>query len=166
MTARTLARGRCPQCGGLLRCYDVPCWLCGWSPALPDKNQAVIVGPTAVAPRQAAERPFQFTIAALITATTVSAVCLGALRAAPGVGILLMVVLVLMVLPATIRASVLKARRQSAGEEMTIGGQAGDFAESLAIAFVASVVGLLTAGAVGFVALWAAFFVACGTGGG
>lgn len=175
MPAPPLAPGHCQKCGAESQPNKIRCWLCGWSPADEAEPTAPPLAkmplaakpraePAAVAAPRAAPRPFQFTIAALITVTTVVAVCLGAFRAAPGFGILLVVVLALVVLPAMIRTRVIQSRRQQAGEVTTIGRSTGDFANSLAIAFVASIAGFITAAAVGYVAMFAAFFVACGLG--
>jgi hypothetical protein len=62
-----------------------------------------------------AAEPFQFSIADLLILTTIVAVCLGALLAAPGLGVLLIIVLGLSVVPAVIRARVARKRQPDNG---------------------------------------------------
>jgi hypothetical protein len=98
----------------------------------------------------------QFSIAGLLTVTTVVAVCLGAFRAAPGLGILLVIVLFVAVAPAMIRARVVRRHAVQAS-----GPQANKwlyaFVESFAITAGAIMGGVVVCAMVAFVA----FFIAC-----
>jgi phosphate/sulfate permease len=101
-----------------------------------------------------AERPWQYSISGLLIVTTVVAVCLGALRVAPGLGILLIIVLAVSAVPATIRANVIRQRSQ--GPDSPRARLA--YLESFAVTAAAITVGIFACGVVAIVAC----IVGCG----
>jgi hypothetical protein len=103
MVEGLLPQSQCPQCGAQASSADLPCWLCGASPVAAHATEGPIGLPPKAQP--APGQPFQFSIAGLLILITVIAVCLGALRVAPGLGILLAVISVVSAVPAGFRAA-------------------------------------------------------------
>jgi hypothetical protein len=153
------SRGHCPQCGAELQLYDFRCWLCGWSPAASRAvGSSPMAPPVLVSPPRREAGPLQYSIGGLLVVTTVIAVCLGALRVAPGLGILLIFFLAVGAVPATIRAKVLRSRRPAGGSSQATRGWTLAYVESFAITAGAITVGIIACGVVAFVAV----FVGCG----
>src|SRR5262249_42880479 len=122
---------RCPQCGAEAQLYDVRCWLCGWSPRggsppLPE------IEPPPIQVSRHEPRPWQFTIGGLLVITTVIAVCLGALRAAPQLGVMLIAFSVLSILP-IIRARVIRAKQRQASPDAPPGDRILAYVQSFAL---------------------------------
>jgi hypothetical protein len=140
--------GHCPQCGVERQLDDSRCWLCGWSRGvLGDASAAPLASARAVPlplapPRRAP--PFQFSIGGALILTTVIAVCLGAFRVAPGLGLLLVIVAMLSAVPAAVRSSA--AARP--------GPKKPSFWGSFAISAIAITVGIIAFGLSAFIGVW------------
>ncbi len=134
---------RCPDCGALLKRGEIKCWLCGREQQ-PDGSEPS--SPFAVAPRKTAG---QFSLATVFLIITLIAVCLGTLRLAPGVGVLLMIVAA----PALIRTCVVVAKEKRGGHSLSIG-------EKL-VAFFASSFIIILVGVAGFIAFQIACWGSC-----
>jgi hypothetical protein len=139
MSHPSSAEARCPECGASLEEGASACWLCrrtreaenlhqSSSPAGPDKKS---VG--------------QFSLASVFLVITLIAVCLGALKLAPGLGL----AVILVATPALIRACVVNVQKKRTGRSLTIG-------EKL-VAFFASTAIVILVGLAGFIA----FEIAC-----
>jgi hypothetical protein len=152
MTASSAPASACPQCGADVQPTAARCWLCGWSIA--GQRTGVVAMPRPAAGRHEAA-PWQFSIAGLLIVTTVVAVCLGAFRVAPGLGVLLVIFLLVGVAPAVIRARAVRALRPS--DPQGAGNSMYAYVESFAVTAGAMTVGVIAFGVVAFVA----FFIAC-----
>jgi hypothetical protein len=139
MTTSTVTAPHCPECGAELRPGDGRCWLCRRDLAV----DAEVVEPPPVT--AAARAPLQFSLETLLLIVTLSAVCLGALVAAPGLGVLLLVVAV----PALVRTCLTGANLKRQKGKLTAADKVMAFVASAAITWAA-----LTAAAM-------AFFTAC-----
>jgi hypothetical protein len=159
MVTPVSSRGNCPQCGAQSQLYDARCWLCGWSPAVPREADLPVVAPPIIvrSPPTHELEPLQFSIGGLLVVTTVIAVCLGALRVAPGLGIMLLLLFVVGVVPATIRARVVRKRMQGDDSPRGTSERRLAYLASFAIVVAAITAGLVTCAVVAF----AAFLVAC-----
>lgn len=131
----------CPECGAELRPGDARCWLCRRDLVV-DAEIVEPVPPPVVTARPA---PLQFSLETLLLIVTLSAVCLGALVAAPGLGVLLLVVAV----PALVRTCLTGSQFKQKSGKLTAGDKVMAFVASAAITWAA-----LTAAAM-------AFFTAC-----
>jgi hypothetical protein len=154
---------RCPECGGDNSRQAAKCWLCGaaitGAAKSSDQVTATVVTEPAnpyLAPRSnaAAAAPVQFQLSSLLLAVTVVCLCLGLLRMAPGLVVPLLVISV----PALVRALAVSRRATTAGMPMAAGAKIGAFITSLCI-----VVLVLLAGCVAFcMACFAAFATTSG----
>jgi hypothetical protein len=149
----TALLANCPQCGAEIRSPDGRCWLCRWQPAMAAPSSTPIS-------RQPVHenRPWQFSISGLLLVTTVVAVCFGALRVAPGLGVLLIVVLAVSAIPATIRAQVVRRRRQGDNSPRAVSERRLAYVESFAVTLGAIIAGSVVCGVVAITAVW----VGCG----
>ena len=151
MESVTALLANCPQCGAEIRSSDGRCWLCRWKPG------DVVPPPVVIAKAPAREPgPWQFTIGGLLIVTTVIAVCFGALRTAPGLGVLLIILLAVSAVPAVIRAQVLRSRRQADDSPRAASERRLAYVESFAVTIGAIIAGSVVCGVVAFVALWVA----------
>ncbi|HZN35907.1 MAG TPA: hypothetical protein VFB80_18890 [Pirellulaceae bacterium] len=130
----------CPECGAELRPGDGRCWLCRRDLAV--DAEVVDPAPAAAAAKAA---PLQFSLETLLLIVTLSAVCLGALVAAPGLGVLLLVVAV----PALVRTCLTGSSFKQKSGKLTAADKVLAFVASAAITWAA-----LMAAAM-------AFFTAC-----
>jgi hypothetical protein len=134
----------CPDCGANNPGHLSKCWLC--EAPLGVAASGAPFTPTAYQ-RHAS---FQFSFASLMVTIALIAVLLGAFRLAPGLGVLLTII----VAPAWIRTCITVAFRSSERGEVGLGQKAGIFAVSLAM-----VIGI---GVMLIAALVGAFAVFCG----
>ena len=133
---------RCSDCGAPLNRGESECWLCRRARQANDAPSS----PFAVAERKTAG---QFSLATVFLIITLIAVCLGTLRLAPGVGVLLMIVAA----PALIRTCIVGVREKRGGHSLSIG-------EKL-IAFLASSAIIILVGVAGFIAFQIACWGSC-----
>lgn len=139
-TATSSAR-RCRECGAELGAGDERCWLCRRDLVI-DAEVVELEPPPVVRP---AVSPLQFSLETLLLIVTLSAVCLGALVAVPGLGVLLLVIAV----PALVRTCLTGIRSKKLGGKLTATDKVMAFLASAAITWAA----LIAAGM--------AFFTAC-----
>jgi hypothetical protein len=152
METVTALLANCPQCGAEIRSSDGRCWLCRWKPG------DVVPPPVLIArPPEREPGPWQFSIGGLLIVTTVIAVCFGALRAAPGLGVLLIILLAVSAVPAVIRAQVLRSRRQAGDSPRVASERRLAYVESFAVTIGAIIAGSVVCGVVAIVAV----LVAC-----
>jgi hypothetical protein len=157
MSGEKSQRPRCPECGAELQLYDIHCWLCGWSPGPKDTTKTPLPPPIFVSsPEARSLAPLQYSIGGLLVVTTVIAVCLGAFRVTPGLGILLMLMIAVGVIPAWIRAAVMGARHREANRIWTRADRTRAFAASLALTAGIVTAGVVTCGVVAIVAVMVA----------
>jgi hypothetical protein len=134
---------RCPECGAELKVDDERCWLC--------RRDLVINAELVATPMAAGQSPFsavhplQFSLETLLLIVTLSAVCLGALVAAPGLGVLALIIVV----PALIRTCLTGISSKRLGGKLTLADKIMAFLASAAITWAA------------LVAAGIAFFAAC-----
>lgn len=135
----------CPECGASVDAAQTRCWLCQGELIV----QAELVDR---APRSAAIGPanreasaLQFSLQSLLLVITLAAVCLGALVAAPPLGVLALIIAA----PALVRTWITGAAARGAGSQRTLADKVMGFFASAAIAVAA------------FVAAGIAFFTSC-----
>jgi hypothetical protein len=133
---------RCPDCGAPLKDGESACWLCRRE--LPG-GELSASSPLAKEGRGAG----QFSLASIFLIVTLIAVCLGTLRLAPGLGVLLMVVAA----PALIRTCIVGAKEKRSGHSLSI-------REKL-LAFLASSAIIILIGVAGFIAFQIACWGSC-----
>jgi hypothetical protein len=138
---------RCPECGAALDGREVHCWLCGHA----GDGQVGAVGESPAPPRPVAG-PLQFSLETLFLVTTLIAVCLGTTLAAPGLGLLLVVV----ALPALIRTIIAGRQARAAEVPWTAAQKIAGFVASLVIT-----AGIATAGFAAFAAVAASTVAIC-----
>lgn len=143
----------CPECGAELRAGEEKCWLCRRDIVLAEVAEA---SPRIMPPPAAVGTPLQFSLETLLLIVTLSAVCLGALVAAPGLGVLLLVIAV----PALVRTCVSGIRSKQQGEKLTATDKIMAFLASAAIAWAA----LAAAGMAFFSACTASLFAGAAIG--
>lgn len=134
---------RCPECGADLKSGESECWLCRRA-TRPDDSPPT--SPFAAVERKSAG---QFSLASVFLIITLIAVCLGSLRLAPGLGILLIIVAT----PALVRTCVVGAREKRAGHSLSIGEKV--------VAFLASSAIIVLVGVAGFIAFQIACWGSC-----
>ena len=133
------ARKLCPECGANVGFQAGRCWLCHRPLESSDIIDAEIVPPPIAS--AALDHPFrqakfgQFSLETLLMVITLAAVCLGMTAAAPGMGILIMVIAV----PALIRTVMAGHQERQAGRPMSAGHKFLTFLASTGI--VLAVVG-------------------------
>jgi hypothetical protein len=132
MTA-TASLAHCPQCGAELGQQDLRCWLCGGLPGAAAVALTARPPPDSHSGAAQGAPLFQFSIGGLLIATALVAVCLGALRVAPGLGVLLAAVALFSVVPAAMRTYAMNKQ----------GATRGGFWISFAISAAASTVGFI-----------------------
>jgi hypothetical protein len=154
--APTVPARRCSECGAELGPNDARCWLCRRDLVIeaalvePDAPPVIIRPPVS---------PLQFSLETLLLIVTLSAVCLGALVAMPGLGVLLLVIAV----PALVRTCLTGIRSKQSGGKLTATDKVMAFLASAAITwaalaaagmafFTACTVSLFTGAAIGEVA--------------
>jgi hypothetical protein len=116
---------RCPECGAALDSREGRCWLCRREVSGPEVNP--YASPPAAA--LAAASPAQFSLVTLLLVITLVAVCLGVTMAAPGLGVLLMV----LAAPALVRTMVAGVRQKQVGARMTTAEKMAAFCVSLLV---------------------------------
>ena len=139
--ATTATVRRCCECGAELSANDERCWLCRRDLVI--DAEVVETQPAAGASLRGA--PLQFSLETLLLIVTLSAVCLGALVAAPGLGVLLLVIAV----PALVRTCLSGMQAKKQGGKLTATDKVMAFLASVAITWAA------------LVAAGMAFFTAC-----
>jgi hypothetical protein len=134
---------KCPHCGALNARVNGQlasnCWLCGRS--LSGESQPTGTVPAPPVPSVATVNPRRkyarsFTLASIFLATTLIAVCLGVIVAAPGLGI----VLAIFCLPAFVRTGLVVQRRAALGKTVSTAEKIGWFMGSAATTVVVAVV--------------------------
>jgi hypothetical protein len=132
---------RCPECGATLSGAS-ECWLC---------RRATQAGDSSPTSPFAEERKSagQFSLATVFLIITLIAVCLGSLRLAPGLGVLLIIVAT----PALIRTCVVGIREKQAGHVLSLGEKV--------VAFLASSAIIVLVGVAGFIAFQIACWGSC-----
>ena len=129
----------CPECGANVAFQAERCWLCHRPLHASEIIDAEIIPPPIASARL--EHPFrqvklgQFSLETLLMVITLAAVCLGMTAAAPGMGILIMVIAV----PALIRTVMAGHQERQAGRPMSAGHKFLTFLASTGI--VLAVVG-------------------------
>jgi hypothetical protein len=142
----------CSQCGAELQRGVTRCWLCSCNYEA-NKSHTQLPGAIAQHEYWHDRYPILFTLAWLLSVAAVIAVLLGAWLIAPGLAILLTVVIVLSAVPAMIRAQVLSSNAQNSSEPATTNA----FIISFAITALAVTTGLIPATMVAIIAA----FVSC-----
>jgi hypothetical protein len=141
--------GGCPECGARVKPMDTKCWLCGRelvvkAEVVEDFSESPFAA--SWSPRVGVQpKPFQFSIESLLLVITLTAVCLGAFVATPGLGVLALVVAA----PALLRTVYEGHQARRRGQSLTLTEKLLSFAASAGIALAA-----LSAAA-------GAFFAAC-----
>ena len=141
--------GFCPECRAVCRADEGRCWLCGHSFIGHDAD----IVPAELVPEPPAYNPrarYQFGLSTLLLITTLTAIVLSVWKMAPGLAVLLTVVLV----PALIRVGLASGNAQAVGQPMSWGAKTAMAVRTAAVTFgilVGIVVLLIVAG---FVALW------------
>lgn len=137
----------CPHCGAERVAGATVCWLCRAQQA--ERPAPLPSGGPAPANPYAAPRsipsPPQFALSSLLLVMTLAALCVGLVSVAPG----LIVPLLIFVLPAIIRTTIVTSRKGASGEVMTTGRKALTFLASIGIVYVIWMAGMV------------AFFGAC-----
>ncbi len=136
--------GSCPQCGAVPAGKAKSCWLC--HTAL-EPIAAGAAQPSAVLQSRGA---YQFGLSTLMLTVTLFAVLCGVFKMAPGLG----VVLAIVVTPALVRTGMAAARKKECGQPMTPSEKVGAFAGSVG---VVSVIGI-AAGVAFYTTCWVGFF--------
>jgi hypothetical protein len=145
---------RCPECGAELGVDDERCWLC--------RRDLVIDAELVETPKATGQSPFaavhplQFSLETLLLIVTLSAVCLGALVAAPGLGVLALVIAV----PALIRTCLTGISSKRLTGKLTVTDKIMAFLASAAITWAA----LVAAGIAFFAACTVSVFAAVAVG--
>ena len=124
---------RCPECNANCAAGDVKCWLCRRDLSHDTPILATIVEPVSV-------NVAQFSLDTLMLLITLSAVLLGAFVAAPGLGILLAIV----VAPALLRTFTIGVRRKKRGGKLTTGEKVAGFIGSFGLMAAIGLVGCTT----------------------
>jgi hypothetical protein len=140
---------QCPECGADNDERRAKCWLCG-------ANVAAGVAASDSAAPGTAHAPPQFGLSSLFLILTLVCVCLGLISIAPGLIVLLLVIVV----PALIRTFSASDQWTRRGAQMTTVEKFAAFFTSLGIVLLIWVAGII--------ALFTAFFIICvaGAGGG
>ena len=120
----------CPHCRETSPAVEAQCRSCG-------KPLVVYIGPAEMLPRRVE-------LGSLMIVVAVLAPCLVVLREVPGLGILLLLVVV----PALVRTLGAVSTRKSDGRPMVAAEQLGTFAASVAIVWLIGLAALLAAGTV------------------
>jgi len=129
----------CPRCGAAIDAARATCWLCGAE-----------LGPAVAAPRAGAERTaavaklppeFSYSLSTLLLITTLVAVAFGLLSVAPGLGIIVCILLV----PVLVRTAMVVRRREAAGRPVSVGQKFGMILGSLVVAHVILAVVIVSA---------------------
>jgi len=149
----------CGDCGAENAPGRAACWLC-FKPLLvpPSVSQASpgsvvtaeLVPPTGTSVVPRAGSPSSFNLSSLMLVVTLAAVCFGVFRAAPGLAVLLLIV----VAPALFRTFVSGVRRKERGEKFGTAEKVLAFAGSLGIMLLIAV----AAGISFFATCWVACF--------
>lgn len=122
----------CPQCGAAVRSDESTCWLCG---AALVASKVLTPEPGVLAPpgrESTPHRAFSFSLSTMLLVMTLVAVCLGLLAVAPGIGILVGILLA----PVLVRTTMVVKRRERTGRPVSSLEQAGLIATSLVVAHV------------------------------
>jgi hypothetical protein len=141
---------QCGECGALLGDRDV-CWLCG----APVVVSAELVHPPGVSPfvpdweQKRRASASQFSLESLMLVITLISVCLGMIVAAPGIGLLVVIVAV----PALVRTLVVGRYRKEAASPLNLGEKVMAFLASTGI-----IIGIMLAG---LIAYWVACIGTC-----
>ena len=138
----TAGQFACPDCNAQLKATDDKCWLCGREAVV----TAELVHPAVSSkPGRPATGQLQFSLESLFLVMTLAAVCLGALVAAPPLGVLVLIVAT----PALIRTLVEGHYARQSGLPLTTTEKLTAFVASTGISLAA------------LVAAGGAFFAAC-----
>lgn len=141
--------GGCPECGARVKATDLKCWLCGRELVISaEVVEEIAESPFAVgwSPRFGVKAvPFQFSLESMLMVVTLAAVCLGAFVAAPGLGVLALIVAA----PALLRTVYEGHQARRVGKSLTMMEKVLAFSASAGIALAA------------LVAAAGAFFTAC-----
>lgn len=140
-TSTVISPPKCPQCGAERVAGSTVCWLC----RAPLAEGEGLTGPNPYAAPQSLARPPQFGLASLMLVITLAGLCLGLVTVAPG----LIVPLLVFVIPAIIRTTIVTSRRAVDGAQQTLGNKVLTFLASLGIVYVVWMAGVV------------AFFGAC-----
>jgi hypothetical protein len=128
----------CPVCGAGVTSEQTTCWLCG--AALGPAPLAVDAPPPPLPP-EPFEQPISFSLGTLMLITTIVAVCCGLIVAAPGLGVLVCIVLA----PVMVRTAMVVKAREAAGRTVTLGEKVGLVIVSFVVTNVIMVVVLVAA---------------------
>jgi hypothetical protein len=133
--------GFCPECRAVCHADEGRCWLCGHS-----FIAELAPEPPAYNPRAR----YQFGLSTLLLITTLTAIVLSVWKMAPGLAVLLTVLLV----PALIRVGIASGKAQAVGQPMSWQAKTAMTVRTAAVTF-GILVGIAVLLAVaGFVALW------------
>ena len=133
---------RCPECGAASPCRSDRCWLCG--AALP--VEAGSPGTTATTAAEAVAKTFS--LSSLFLVMTLVAVGAGVFAAAPGLGILF----VILATPALVRTMVVTSRQKTSGIATTPSQKIAAFLGSVGVVLLV----ILSIGVALFTACWTA----------
>jgi len=122
----------CPDCGAPLKDTDALCWLCRARSHDGKQDVNPYASPQPIAGSAVKN---QFSLATLFLIMTLAAVAMGALMVAPGLGTVLIVIAV----PALVRATIAGRRRIESGEAPTVQTKILDFVTSAAIVWAISI---------------------------
>lgn len=140
--------GFCPECRAVCRADEGRCWLCGHLISGHDADivQAELALESVYNPRAR----YQFGLSTLLLITTLTAIVLSVGKMAPGLAVLLTVLLV----PALIRTGLASGNAQAAGQPMSWGAKTAMTVRTATLTFgiLLGIVLLLAVAA--FVALW------------
>ncbi len=144
--------GDCPHCGAVIPRPMMHCWLCGTK-----LSRAALVKP-GNRPIAHADGRYQFKLSTLMLGITLTAVCFGVMAIAPGLGFLLLIVL----LPAFVRTAMYVRYREAGGLPLNPDERMIDFLTSVGVTLVAVFAASLAASLATFASLFAVCFVALG----
>lgn len=143
----------CPDCGATYPITAKYCWMC-YRP-LGRGPEGIGSSTPIVAQSAAGESPFatgnqamQFGLSTVMLTITLVAVLLGVAKLAPGLGVLL----ALVVLPAYLRTCIAASRRSGRGQPMSTGAKLGSFGLNLCIVVVVAIA-VIVAGVVALLAV-------------
>lgn len=128
----------CPRCEAVVAGDATRCWLCHGSL---DGTTPPLATPSPVARMAPIHRAASFSLSTMLLITTLVAICCGLLAAAPGLGIVVCVLLA----PVLVRTARVVRRREAAGARVSP-------AEKVSLAATSLVVAMVMATVVGFAA--------------
>lgn len=144
---------RCPSCGAALRPTADRCWLCGAGVTQANQPVTELEHPEVIdAVLVSQETAATFSLTSLFLVMTLAAVAAGVIAAAPGLGVLFVVI----ALPALARTIVVTSKRKVRGEQSNVPQRVAVFFESTGLVLLVLIVATAS--------LAFALFIACSGG--